>query len=132
MLKLDGGRLDFDTLARLYETDPQAFEKERQRLITQEIESYPPESQESLRRFQWVLDMKRKRCKTPLEACIMFYDMLMDQVYGHNGLLDNLMQLTDVIHHKGSGVGSSCKNTENSPKIETKVIPFDKVSRCRS
>ncbi len=125
---------DFDRLSKLYELDPEAFEQERLKIIEKEISKYPPEIQAKLRKYQWVLDMKRKKCKNPVEACFMFYNMLMDQVYGENGLLENLMELIEVANSiKNRGEISSIKR--NKKKINTLVIPlntkFNKIAAKR-
>ncbi len=130
MLKSKNVNLDFEKLSKLYEIDPVAFEKERKRIIEEEIASYPPEIQERLKKYQWVLDMKRKRCKNPLEACFMFYDMLMDQVYGENGLLENLMHLLEAANHLKKRGKLPASHFENplgkEQKVKTKILSFKK------
>ncbi len=86
----------FERLSVLQELNDEAFEEERRKIIEEEISKYPQEVQDRLRRFQWTLDMKRKKCKNPLEACFMFHEMLMEQVYGENGLLENLERFLDT------------------------------------
>ncbi|RUM88661.1 MAG: hypothetical protein DSZ23_04260 [Thermodesulfatator sp.] len=118
MEKSSAVTIDFDELCRLYELDPEEFEKHRRQIIEEEISRRPPEVQERLRKFQWVLDMKRRRCKNALEACFMFHEMLMEHVYGENGLLKNLDRLIDAA--KGVNV--------NSPvpvEVDTKVLKFN-------
>jgi hypothetical protein len=88
--------VDFDELCSLFERDPEEFERNRKRLIEEEISRRPPEFRERLRKFQWVLDMKRRKCKNPLEACFMFHEMMIENVYGENGLLRNMERLLDA------------------------------------
>ncbi len=90
----DGNILDRFEI--LHELDQESFERERKRIIEEEISKYPLHVQERLRRFQWTLDMKRKKCKNALEACFMFHEMLMKQVYGENGLLESLQKLLEA------------------------------------
>jgi len=115
---------NFDHLSRLYKLDPDAFEHARKKIIEQEISKYPPEVQTKLKKYQWVLDMKRKKCKNPLEACFMFYNMLMDQVYGENGLLENLLELIEVANSIKE-TGKIPSFAENKRNINTTIIPFN-------
>ncbi|NPB09461.1 MAG: DUF3135 domain-containing protein, partial [Thermodesulfobacteria bacterium] len=78
----------FEELSRLAQEDPEAFEARRRALIEETISQAPEERQDRLRRFQWRIDMERKRAKTPLGACIKLNDMLMEMVYGEGGFLE--------------------------------------------
>ncbi len=117
--------VDYEELCKLFELDPEEFERTRKRLIDEEISRRPPEVQERLEKFQWVLDVKRKRCKNALEACFMFHEMLMDNIYGENGLVRNLERLVEAV--KGT------KSTEESMAIalETKVLNFPHQERSK-
>ncbi len=117
---------DFDKMADLFKADPEAFEEERRRIIEQEIASRPPEIRQKLRQFQWVLDMKRRRCKNPLEACFMYHEMLMDQVYGPDGLLENLESLKQMLISKAAGKAPSATGLK---AVETRIVD---ISAARS
>ncbi len=113
-----------ERLELLHELDDEAFEQERKRIIEAEISKYPPNVQDRLRKFQWTLDMKRRKCKNPLEACFMFHEMLMEQVYGENGLLENLERLVQAAGALSTGAnpaGAALKNnkSDNSSKKAT-------------
>jgi len=86
----------FEELSRLAREDPEAFEARRQELIEEVISQVPEERQERLRRFQWRIDMERKRAKTPLGACIKLNDMLMEMVYGEGGFTDAVNTLKGI------------------------------------
>ncbi|GEM_PF-1022038 len=149
---------DFEHLSQLFTVDPEAFELERKRIIEEEIASRPPEIQQSLRQFQWVLDMKRKRCKTPLEACFMFHEMLMNNVYGDGGILEGLETLKELVSLRDSNapvtamksgqdsrhnplshnplstdelIARSCSSDQHqdSPRVKTKVINISTFKR---
>ncbi len=128
----------FDQFAILHELDQESFERERKRIIEEEIAKYPPKVQDRLRRFQWTLDMKRRKCKNALEACFMFHDMLMKQVYGENGLLENLQKLLAASKHlKDAKAPLSTKgyssiekeNNINPHKITTKIFELKNFSK---
>jgi len=128
-----------DRFEILHKLDKESFERERKKIIEEEISKYPPHVQERLRRFQWTLDMKRKRCKNALEACFMFHEMLMKQVYGENGLLENLQRLLDVSADlKKVGDSSNithieAKRTEQKDScIPTKVFELKKFAEKRA
>ena len=118
MQKTKAGTMDYDELCRLFKLDPEEFERHRRQLIEEEIARRPPEIQDRLRKFQWVLDMKRKRCRNSLEACFMFHEMLLENVYGENGLLKNMERLVEA----AKGVKLSAEPT--SPPVATRVLDF--------
>ncbi len=127
----------FERLSVLQDLNDEAFEEERRKIIEEEISKYPPEVQERLRRFQWTLDMKRKKCKNPLEACFMFHEMLMEQVYGENGLLENLERFLDVATgFTGSASVKKAESIHGKEKKEsfiTKVVSLTQFAegKCR-
>lgn len=110
---------DFDKFSELFDLAAEDFERERKRLIEEEINKRPSEVQQRLRQFQWQLDMKRRRCKNPLEACFMFHEMLMDQVYGENGLLANLEKLLSLAKGK---IDSELTDRRKTDLVNTKVF----------
>lgn len=110
--------MDYDELCRFFKLDPEEFERHRRQLIEEEIDRRPAEVQDRLRKFQWVLDMKRKRCRNSLEACFMFHEMLMENVYGENGLLKNMERLLEA----AKGVKFSAE--PESHQVATRVLDF--------
>lgn len=88
-------QFDFDSLAQLAQSDPQAFETKRQAMIADLIESAPEGLRERLRSFQWRVDMERQRCNNPLQACIRISNMMWDTIHADRGFLWALQALSD-------------------------------------
>lgn len=91
----NGQRVDFDQWLKLANTDMSAFEALRRATINQVIEQAPKEQQDRLRRLQWRIDQERRRCKSPMEACIRISRMMWDQMMGEGGLVERLHELTN-------------------------------------
>ncbi len=70
---------DFDEWMQLAKNNPQQFERRRQAMIDKLIRSRALETQRRLRGLQFRIDLERKRCRTPLAACVRLNEMLMDQ-----------------------------------------------------
>ena len=79
---------DWEKWVELAREDPQKFEQERTAAIEELIMSQPAHSRLRSRRLQWKIDAVRKTSPNSLASCIRIYDMLMDSVYGANGLLE--------------------------------------------
>ena len=88
-------QFDFDSLAELAQSDPQAFETMRLAMISKLIEGAPEDLRQRLRSFQWRIDMERQRCDNPLQACIRISNMMWDMVYADRGFLWALQALSD-------------------------------------
>ena len=116
----------FEELSTLAQKDPEAFEQRRQELIEEAISQLPPERQERLRKFQWRLDMERKRAKTPLGACIRFNDLLLEMVYGEGGFLEAINTLKGILENLENPDSERPKETFRLPKRNSRVIPFPK------
>ena len=80
----------FDDWKHLASTDPEAFEKERERLIRSTISDAPASYRTRLLRLQWRVDMERKRHPNPMSACVNISRMMFDSVYGEHGLVNAL------------------------------------------
>jgi len=89
-----GQRVDFDQWLELASTDMPAFEALRRATINQVIEQAPEEQRDRLRRLQWRIDQERRRCKSPMGACIRISRMMWDQMMGEGGLVERLQELT--------------------------------------
>jgi hypothetical protein len=89
-----GGDMEMNTIAdwekwvKLAREDPEKFEKERVAVIEELIMSQPVRCRLRGRRLQWKIDAVRQTSPNSLAACIRIYDMLMDSVYGPNGLVE--------------------------------------------
>lgn len=84
---------DFDAWAELARQDPQAFERQRSRVLEAAIRGAPAERQPRLRRTQWKLDHIRRTSATPLLACLHMQRLLWENITGENGLLERLQLL---------------------------------------
>ncbi len=79
---------DFDQWKEMAETNPEAFEFNRQRLIESVLAK--AKHSDRLKRLQWRIDVERQRSKTPISACLRLSSMMLDSVYGEAGLADAL------------------------------------------
>ena len=92
---------DFDFLLVLAKNDPIEFEKIREKVIQEFINSTDSVKHDMLIRFQWRIDQTRKQAKNPLHALMKINQMMWDS-------LDNLSgfqhQLIDSVN--GNGIKS--------------------------
>lgn len=102
---------DFDNWATLARRDPQAFEKQRNRVLEAAILSAPAARQPQLRRTQWKLDQIRRNSATPLAACLHMQRLLWEKVAGENGLLECLQRLAG-------------QDNGGTPRRSAKILPF--------
>jgi len=79
---------DFDKWKEMAETNPEAFEFNRQRMIDAVIAK--TKHSDRLKRLQWRIDVERERSKTPISACVRLSSMMLDSVYGEAGLANAL------------------------------------------
>ncbi len=130
--KKEVGIIDFEELCKLSRINPEEFERNRHKMINKEIARRPYRFQERLKKFQWVLDMKRRRCRNSLEACFMFHEMMMENVYGENGLLRNLERLVEAVRASSRAGGDGENMHDRQPPVkETVVLEFPAPGRSR-
>jgi len=79
---------DFDKWKELAETNPEAFEFNRRRVIDALLAK--AKHSDRLRGLQWRIDAERDRSKTPMSACLRLSSMMLDSVYGETGLANAL------------------------------------------
>ena len=108
-------QFDFDSLAKLAQSDPEAFEAKRLDMIGKLIEGAPEGIQQRLRGFQWRIDMERQRCSNPLQACIRISNMMWDMIYADRGFLWSLQALADPASMVATG-------TEEAPRAEVLTL----------
>ena len=116
---------DFDTWSALANSDPEAFEKQRQGLVNQAIAGAPTGQQQRLRSLQWRIDKVRERSGTPLAACIRISGMMWDAVLGNGGLVDNLQALRDA----NPFAATQKPVTAPKPRNLASVLPFPGAAR---
>jgi len=78
---------DWEEWVRLAHEDPEKFERERAAAIEELIMSHPAETRHRNRQLQWKINAIRQTSPNSLYACVRIYEMLMDSVYGPDGLL---------------------------------------------
>ena len=82
---------DFNEWKELSETDPEAFEVRRRKVIEAEIRLAPKRQQQRLRGLQWQIDLIRQRYRHPLVSSAKLFEMMWQKVYGENGFLEALV-----------------------------------------
>ncbi len=80
----------FDDWKTLAETNPQAFEEKRKRVIEDMIGEASEKHRSRLEGLQWRIDIERKRSSNPFSACVRISNMMLDSVYGERGLVSAL------------------------------------------
>ncbi|WP_052761244.1 DUF3135 domain-containing protein [Sedimenticola thiotaurini] len=102
-------KVDFDQWLKLASTDMPAFEALRRTLINQVIEQASEEQRDRLRRLQWRIDQERRRCKSPMGACVRISRMMWDRLMGRDGLLERLQELTEEGFPRSSRITARAK-----------------------
>ena len=87
----------FDSLARLAQQQPEAFENRRRQLIEQMIAAQPPERQENLRRLQWRIDQENRSTDTSLARCIRVSEMMWERF---NAMREKIELICDIYDGK--------------------------------
>ena len=65
-------------------------------MIEEAIAQAPQHMQTRLHALQWRIDMERSRASNPLSACIRLSNMMWKMVYGENGLMSAIGELTGL------------------------------------
>jgi hypothetical protein len=112
MVEQDYYVTEFDEWASLAATDSDAFERMRQELIDEFIESAPPGRRNRLRCLQWRIEQERNRSRTPLGACIRISRMMWDSITGQGGLVEQLTNLRHSMEHPGQNLPRQAKIVE--------------------
>ncbi len=107
---------DFESWMALAQTDPEEFERRRQEEIESAIAKAPEDMRDRLRGLQWRIDMERRRCKTPLAACMRLNSLMWDFVYAENGFLATLNACVRP--------GESTRKDPESFQPKARIIPF--------
>ena len=71
---------DFDTLARLYQEDPAAFDSVRRQLVRQAVDEAPRRHWPALEELLLCIEANRQRAATPAEAALGAFQMMRDSV----------------------------------------------------
>jgi len=87
---------NFDYWCDLAKNNPAKFEQKRSAAIKEMIATAPKaETRDRLKKLQWRVDAERKISKNPMQACLKIYNMMMEKVYGDDGLLYSLNTLLE-------------------------------------
>ncbi|MEE9395856.1 MAG: DUF3135 domain-containing protein [Methylococcales bacterium] len=86
---------DFDYWMNLAKENPSAFDEHRKNEIKAVIESAPEHMHKRLFGLQWRIDMDIKKGKNPMDSCLRVYRMMLDSIYGENGLLEALTRASE-------------------------------------
>jgi len=78
---------DWEEWVRLARENPEKFERERTAAIEELIMSQSAETRHRNRQLQWKINAIRQTSPNSMSACVRIYEMLMDSVYGPDGLL---------------------------------------------
>ena len=86
------GRYEFDFSAwkALYENDPLAFEKQRQHVIDEFIQSAPEEYQHRLNGLMFRVNTVRDRSSNPMHACLEISKLMWNSVADLKLFLEDL------------------------------------------
>lgn len=71
---------DFDTLSRLYQEDPGAFETYRRQLLRQAVDEAPRRHRPALDELLLCIEVNRQRAATPTEAAASAFQMMRQSV----------------------------------------------------
>ena len=110
---------DFDKWRKLAQDNPEKFESARRDAINSLITDAPTSMQDRLQALQWRIDMERKRSKDPLVSCQRVFNMMWDSVYGDNGLLNALEDLTGSVSGQTQVIDKSDKSSATILSFKT-------------
>ena len=109
---------NFEDWVSLANEDPDAFERLRQELIDEFIDSAPPDRRKHLRSLQWRIEQERARSQTPLGACIRITRMMWERLTSAGGLVDQLRNLSNSLEHPGDTQVRRAQVLEFPPKAD--------------
>jgi len=115
----DEGDFEFTDWSKLATSDPIAFESMRERIIESFIQSTPKPKQQRLRCLQWRIDQTRKLSRNPMDACIKLSQLMMESVYGENGLINVMQEL-----HREIGGTNTPRPNNQIQRQQAKILPF--------
>lgn len=71
---------DFDTLSRLYQEDPAAFDSFRRHLLRQAVDEAPRRHRPALEELLLCIEANRQRAATPADAAVGAFQMMRQSV----------------------------------------------------
>lgn len=103
---------DWEKWSRLAREDPESFEQERKAAIEKLIMKQPAESRLRSRQLQWKIDAVRQTSPNSFASCLRLYDMLMDTVYGQDGLVETCRSLSETAQPVRTDSGSGARKAQ--------------------
>lgn len=88
---------NFEELAKLANSNVDAFNHKRSLLINELISSAPRELQTRLHHLQHLVDGLCAENEDPLKTCAKIFQLLQITLHGENGLSDNLSRLKNML-----------------------------------
>ena len=79
-MSIDAKLPDFDTLTRLYQEDPAAFESFRRHLLRQAVDEAPRRHRPALEELLLCIEANRQRAVTPFDAALGAFQMMRHSV----------------------------------------------------
>ncbi len=113
---------DFDQMAQLFKDDPLAFEKKREEMVEELIQSAPSDLQRRLRGIQFQVDMERAKAKTPMDACLRIYGKMMDHFHGQ--FAPAIRGLAGAEELDADSAALLCQSVTEVSRDKAQVIPF--------
>lgn len=107
---------DFDKWMRLYQEDPEAFERERRGVIDAFLDSVPQERREELLKLQWRVDAERRRHRSATGSMVAIQRMMFTE-------LSRLSKSLEVLQALLRGGPTPSFSTEKGSAI---VLPFQR------
>lgn len=119
-------QFDFDAMARLAKSDPEAFEARRREMLEALFarigkRSRNTQTEARLRGLQFRVDMERRRAATPMQSLLRIYSMMWDSFIDLN---HELQSVTSPASNAGKPVKIS--RPHPGPKQSAQIIGFPK------
>lgn len=92
---------DFDTLMALHQTDPEAFEQFRRKILREAVDEAPAAHRPALERLLSRIETAREHAATPMDAVIAASRMMHDSV-------GQLQQAWHDAEHAIAGLQATC------------------------
>ena len=111
---------EFEYLKQLAQNDPAAFEKKRERIVRQFIESAPEDKRQMLDRVQWRVEQERNRASNPVASCIAISKMMWDALTTLNE------RQVELLNYASKG-----ETPPVTPPRTNNVLSFDRCRSCK-
>ena len=102
--------IDFEAWSRLAKEDPAEFERRRELVLRNAIETAPPVFRQRLEGLQSRLDLERQRATTPLASCVRLNSLMWAGFFRLRKELANTAR--------------AGRAAENAPARSAQIIPF--------